>query len=269
MSSNLARCQRILPRGVRIDWSRLTCVAAPVHPLTGGGLLSRYGERRGRTTGERMFHAGTDLRARIGDPVFSVLPGVVEAVSNEATREGAYNGYGNAVVVRHDGVGPEGQPVWSFYAHLSRALVRVGQVVTVGQMIGEAGNTTNGKFRGMGPHLHFELRIRFRDRSPFPSPYCAANIAPEPVLESGGVRLLFGGGISVRGSGECGLRSAKESYQRTTGRAMGNYYGLAEDPTYEPPAEADWDVRLGLSGFELGVLAGIAGLGILWFVRRS
>jgi len=218
-----------------------------------------------------MFHAGTDLRARAGDPVFAVAPGVVEQVANESTRSGPFDGYGNAVVVRHDGIGPNGQPLWSFYAHLNRALATVGQTVQAGTMIGEAGNTTNGKFRGMGPHLHFELRIARGGRSPFPAPYCAANLAPEPILESGGVVLGFGGRITLRNAGVCGLRQAKASYVARIGRSIagiGNY-SLGEDPTYEPPNGADWDVMLGLTPMEIGLLAGAAGLLGFWLWKRS
>jgi len=63
---------------------------------------------------------------------------------------GVRGGYGNTVVVSHGG------NLATLSAHLSQVLVRPGETVTAGQVVGLAGST------GMstGPHLHFEVRLR-------------------------------------------------------------------------------------------------------------
>ena len=62
--------------------------------------------------------------------------------------EAESGGYGNVIYIAHAG-GLETR-----YAHLSRIDVRMGQVVTSGQLIGAVGSTGNSS----GPHLHFEIR---------------------------------------------------------------------------------------------------------------
>jgi len=62
---------------------------------------------------------------------------------------GRAGGYGNLVVVDHGG------GVRSYYGHLERALVMVGDRVGTGSLIGLVGSTG----RSTGPHLHYEVRI--------------------------------------------------------------------------------------------------------------
>ena len=85
-------------------------------------------------------HAGIDIAAEAGDPVFSIADGIV-------TRAGWDDERGNMVVVEHaDG--------WSStYAQLEEMAVEPGQRVTQGQIVGRAGSTGESS----GPHLHFEL----------------------------------------------------------------------------------------------------------------
>lgn len=93
--------------------------------------------------GQRGFavHAGVDLRARTGTPVFAVDDGVV-ARADESKRAG------KRVVLALDSGWRAG------YAHLSRIDVKKRERVVAGQRIGLSGAT--GKVSG--PHLHFELR---------------------------------------------------------------------------------------------------------------
>ena len=57
-------------------------------------------------------------------------------------------GYGNALVIRH----PNG--LETYYGHLSRFIVKSGDIVKAGELIGYGGSTG----RSTGPHLHFETR---------------------------------------------------------------------------------------------------------------
>ncbi|MFN2432013.1 MAG: M23 family metallopeptidase [Gemmatimonadota bacterium] len=105
-----------------------------------GNVRSRYGYR-GWGGGAGRYHYGLDLQARRGDPVYSVAAGTVAA-----TGEGG--AYGRHARVDH------GHELSSFYAHLERVLVRSGEPVRRGQVLGLAGATGNAT----GTHLHFELR---------------------------------------------------------------------------------------------------------------
>lgn len=88
-------------------------------------------------------HYGTDLKARMGDTVVAVFSGKVEKIKYERS------GYGFHVVILHD------DGVKTLYAHLSRILVKEGEIVRNGQPIALSGNTG----RSTGPHLHFEIRV--------------------------------------------------------------------------------------------------------------
>ena len=110
-------------------------------PVSMGYYSSNFGYRVDPITGKSTFHTGVDLIANVGTPVMAAAGGVVASSS--------YNGeYGNMVDVDHD------NGLTSRYAHLSRSLVKAGDVVMKGQviaMVGVTGRTT-------GPHLHFEVR---------------------------------------------------------------------------------------------------------------
>lgn len=151
---------------------------AGFHPGSG------YGYRASPRTGARTFHAGADFLAPVGTPVYAVREGIVQAVSeNRRGSRVPFAGYGNAVVLYH----PE-LDRWSFYAHLSEVDVAVGQKLAAGEQLGAVGNTNNGRFHGMGSHLHFEVRRpAFDGSSPFPGPYRTFNVDPERWLEEIGV----------------------------------------------------------------------------------
>ena len=102
-----------------------------------GVLTSRFGWRNGRA------HNGIDLDLRTGESVRSLFPGVVRYA-------GSYGSYGRIVVVRH------WNGLESYYAHLHRTKVAVGQEVEAGQILGLGGNTG----RSTGPHLHLEVRFK-------------------------------------------------------------------------------------------------------------
>ena len=115
-----------------------------VWPLAADGarlLGSSYGERSHPLAGEQRFHPGLDLRAREGTPVYASAAGKV-------TASGASGAYGNLVILDH------GADLQTLYAHNSRNLVRVGDVVRRGQPVALVGHTGNAT----GDHVHFEVR---------------------------------------------------------------------------------------------------------------
>jgi murein DD-endopeptidase MepM/ murein hydrolase activator NlpD len=99
------------------------------------------------------FHTGLDLVLPLGSQVLAADDGVVALVGSGTT------GYGNYVVIAHDG------GLTTLYGHLSQALVKVGDHVVQAQPVGLEGSTGNST----GPHLHFELRIA--DKPVDPTPY--------------------------------------------------------------------------------------------------
>lgn len=104
--------------------------------ITSGFGLRRWGWRK-------KFHAGVDLAAPVGTKILSAADG--EVVS--ASRSGAY---GYMIKIAHQDY------FHTLYAHLEKILVRKGDSVQQGQVIGLVGKTG----RSTGYHLHFEMRIR-------------------------------------------------------------------------------------------------------------
>ena len=121
---------------------RLARKAVPTTmPVPMGYFSSNYGYRLDPITGRSSFHTGVDLIAPIGTPIVAAAGGVVSTV-------GFVPEYGNIVEVDHD------NGLTSRYAHLSKFLVKAGDVVLKGQPIAHVGATG----RTTGPHLHFEVR---------------------------------------------------------------------------------------------------------------
>lgn len=112
-----------------------------VLPVDGGWYSSNFGWRIDPFSGMRAFHEGMDFMAEVGTPAHAAAGGVV-AYSD------FHSQYGNMVEIDH------GNGLVTRYAHLSKRLVKVGDVVMSGGLIGDVGSTG----RATGPHLHFEVR---------------------------------------------------------------------------------------------------------------
>lgn len=115
-----------------------------------GGLSSSFGTRRSYNGGPpESPHEGTDFAVELGTPVVAANHGVVVFAGEWMVR-------GNAVVIDH-GVG-----VYSGYYHLSQLVVKEGESVAKGQLIGYVGES------GMatGPHLHWDMVVQGMHTSP-------------------------------------------------------------------------------------------------------
>jgi murein DD-endopeptidase MepM/ murein hydrolase activator NlpD len=126
-------------------------------------LSSGFGVRSDPFLGRPAMHTGLDFRASSGDPVRVTANGTV-------TSAGWSGGYGRMIEVDH------GNGLSTRYGHLSEILVKVGEPVRIGQVIGAVGSTG----RSTGPHLHYETRID------------GEAVDPQKFLRAG-VRLTSGG----------------------------------------------------------------------------
>lgn len=109
-----------------------------------GKLRSGFGPRDGK------HHDGIDIAAPVGTPVRAAADGQV-IYSGDAIK-----GYGNLVILRHEG------GIVTVYAHNSKNLAIEGGAVKRGETIAEVGQTG----AATAPHVHFEVRIDERPRDP-------------------------------------------------------------------------------------------------------
>ena len=118
----------------------LTSIPA-IRPLNGVKTISSgFGGRYHPILKTIRMHTGVDLSAPKGTPVYATADGVV-------SREKGGSGYGIVVILNH------GYSYQTLYAHLSKKVVKPGQKVKRGQLIGYVGNTG----LSFGTHLHYEV----------------------------------------------------------------------------------------------------------------
>ncbi|MDP2641942.1 MAG: peptidoglycan DD-metalloendopeptidase family protein [bacterium] len=132
-------------------------------PLDNIFVTQRFGDtafaRGGAYNGKG--HNGIDFRASMGTPVKSMLAGTVEGTGNtdemnaqlRRERKPICGSYGRWILVKHN------NGLSSVYAHLSSSIVKAGQNVKTGEVIGYSGGTpgVNGSGYSTGPHLHVGL----------------------------------------------------------------------------------------------------------------
>lgn len=152
LSSDSVELERLatLERASRAERGPATSINQPAPdvwllPVRGYRYTSDFGMRWG------VLHAGVDLAKPEGTPYYASHAGVVKLSR-------WHGGYGYAVIVDH------GNGIETLYGHSSRLLVREGQQVQAGQVLGLIGNTGYS----YGSHLHFEVHINGQATDPVP-----------------------------------------------------------------------------------------------------
>ncbi len=121
-----------------------------VKPMNGEFSYHGFGYRQHPILGGRRMHEGVDIHNAVGTPVYATGNGTVEFAGSTGSS------YGIAVDINH------GFGYATYYAHLSRPVVRAGQKVKRGELIAYSGNSG----RSSGPHLHYEVRQNGESKNP-------------------------------------------------------------------------------------------------------
>ncbi|MGB7295184.1 MAG: M23 family metallopeptidase [Candidatus Aminicenantales bacterium] len=115
-----------------------------------GWVSSPFAYRDDPFTGKRQFHYGIDIATNFGNPIVATANGIVISLGNDKMG-------GKNIIISH------GNGITTHYLHLSKFLVKSGQKIKRGDVIGLVGNT--GKARG--PHLHYEVRLNNKPVNPY------------------------------------------------------------------------------------------------------
>jgi len=113
----------------------------PISNKTLTRLASGFGRRMHPIYRVPKMHTGMDFTAPRGTEIYATGNGVIKAAIS------ARRGYGKHVIVNH------GYGYSTLYAHMNKLIVKVGQKVKRGEVIGYVGNSG----ASVGPHLHYEV----------------------------------------------------------------------------------------------------------------
>jgi len=121
-------------------------------PVEYKGLTSKFGYRVHPTLDRKEFHRGSDLKAPMNTPVYATADAVAEWAAMHKS-----SGYGRLIILDHS------FGFKTYYGHLNKIVVKSGQFIKRGDLIGYTGNSGMSN----GPHLHYEVRFVQRALNPF------------------------------------------------------------------------------------------------------
>jgi len=133
-----------------IDINHIGILNIPLNPFVERdnvkefNITSKYGYRKHPILKAVLLHSGIDVIVNKNEPIMASGNGIVVKVSNSKY------GYGNHIIIKHN------NELKTLYAHLNKVLVKEGDYVRSGDVIGLGGQT--GLVWGKSCHLHFELR---------------------------------------------------------------------------------------------------------------
>ena len=114
-----------------------------------GAITSPFGKRKDPVNKKNGFHTGIDFRGKRGEKIYATADGIVKKVFTNG-------GYGKYILVSHN------NGYTTSFAHLQTFLVKKGEKIKRGQLIGLVGNTG----RSTGPHLHYEINLNKKPVNP-------------------------------------------------------------------------------------------------------
>lgn len=155
LSESEKRTNALLNQLDRLNTYRIAAQITPfAHPVKSAfRYTSGFGMRWGR------MHNGSDFAGAHGTPIYTTADGVV-------THAGWQSGYGRLIKIRH------ANGIETRYAHLAKIRVTKGQKVSLGDRIGDMGNSG----RSTGTHLHYEVRINGKAVNPMNFIKAAQNV---------------------------------------------------------------------------------------------
>lgn len=124
----------------------------PLNPKNQKRVSSSFGTRFHPIDGRKKAHLGIDISAKAGTPIHAAASGTVKKTVYSS------QGYGNQVYIDHS------YGFSSRYAHMYTFIVKEGQKVKKGEIIGFVGST--GK--STGNHIHFEIQKNGKHQDPYP-----------------------------------------------------------------------------------------------------
>ena len=121
------------------------------YPIEYKGISAKFGWRIHPILKRKEFHRGLDLRGSMGTPVHAPADGIVEFAGYHKK-----SGFGNLLIIQHN------YGFKTYYAHLKKILVKVGDLVKKGDIVAKVGSSG----LSTGPHLHYEVRFIGRALDP-------------------------------------------------------------------------------------------------------
>lgn len=129
-----------IPENVSLNSYTLT--KKMINPVINGKTTSEFGSRIHPISNELTFHAGIDIAANMGTPIYAAFDGKVLVADYDKWN-------GNYMKIKHE------NGLMTVYCHCDSLNVKKGENIRAGEVIGYVGSTGSST----GPHLHFELRI--------------------------------------------------------------------------------------------------------------
>lgn len=152
-----ARTEELTSTGSQIDDEAKRLEAAKFFWPTEGEITSGWGMRMHPILHYTRLHAGVDIGGKLGAPIYATQDGVVTKAAT-----GYNGGSGNNVRINHGTM--DGDKIETAYLHMESYVVKVGQEVKKGELIGYVGSTG----LSTSAHLHFALYVNGENSDPEP-----------------------------------------------------------------------------------------------------
>ena len=121
-------------------------------PIEYKGITSKFGYRIHPTLERKELHRGTDMKAAMNTPIYATADAIAEWAAPHKS-----SGYGKLIILDH------GYGFKTYFGHLNKIVVKSGQFIERGELIGYTGNSGMSN----GPHLHYEVRFIQRAVNPY------------------------------------------------------------------------------------------------------